>query len=135
MHAVPCPRKLSIEFLFEFNPAGNSLPPVDRYRISCRTNEDTNGFSGQYARSIKTPDLKLTLDNARGISKTKLAIEVSFAEDYDDLVAGAGLWLDGMQSVCVVILAKHYESPPYRIPFGTLTQRTKNDFNFLTPGN
>lgn len=67
---------LPMEFLFEFIPASNSLPPTDRSRIACRTNEDANGFSGQYAGSIKTPDVKLTLEHARGVSKAKLVMRL-----------------------------------------------------------
>lgn len=63
--------------------------------------------------------LKLTFEHAcKGRFKSQAGHEAGVAEDYD-LVADAGLWLDGMQSICVVILAKYYESPPYRMPFGT----------------
>lgn len=52
--------------------------------------------------------LKLTLEHAcKGRFKSQADHEAGFAEDYD-LVADAGLWLDVMQSVCVVILAKYY---------------------------
>ena len=75
MHAIPVNENFSLEFLIEFIPR---LPPADRSRIGFCTNEDTNEFSGQYAESIKTPDLKVTLEDARGVKKVKLVIEVGF---------------------------------------------------------
>lgn len=126
----PVHENFPVEFLFEFIPAKNSLPPADRSRIGFRTNEDTNGFSGQYTGSIKSPDLKVTFEDARGVSKVKLVIEVGFAESYEDLVADARLWLDGMQSVCVVILAKYYEFPPYRNPVGNLGKEDIEQLRF-----
>lgn len=126
----PVHENLPMEFLFEFIPARNCLPATDRSRIGCSSNEDTNGFSGQYAGSVKTPDLKVTLEDARGVEKVKLVIEVGFAESYDDLVADARLWLDGMQSVCVVILAKYYESPQYRNPVRNLSEEDIEGLKF-----
>ncbi len=58
-------------------------------------------------------------DDLRGCKrrfKVKLVIEVGFAKNEDYLVANVRLWLDFMKSVCVVILAKYYESPSYRNP-------------------
>lgn len=55
------------------------------YRIRCILNGDTNGFSGQYADSRKTPDLKVTYKNAEGGVEVRLVIEAGFAEKYDDL--------------------------------------------------
>lgn len=69
-------RYAKMEFLFEFVPASNSIPPTDRSRIACRTNEVRNVFSGQYSGSIKTPDIKLTLKDARGVSKVKLVMRL-----------------------------------------------------------
>lgn len=70
----PVHKILPTELLFKFIPAGDNIPPTGRSRISFRTNKDTNRFSGQYAGSIKTPDLKVTLKDARGVSKVKLVI-------------------------------------------------------------
>ena len=126
----PVHENFPVEFLLEFILARNSLPPEDRSRIRFRTNEDTNGFSGQYAGSIKTPDLKVTLEEGRGVSQVKLVIEVSFTESYEDLVADARLWLDGMSSVCLVILVMYYESPPYRNPVGILSEEDMEGLRF-----
>lgn len=65
-----------------------------------------------------------------GDSQVKLVIEVGFAESYDDLVADAQLWLDGMQSVCVVILTKYYEFPPFRNPVGDLREEDIEQLQF-----
>lgn len=65
-----------------------------------------------------------------GDSQVKLVIEVGFAESYDDLVVDAQLWLDGMQSVCVVILTKYYEFPPFRNPVGDLREEDIEQLQF-----
>lgn len=64
----------------KYNTSTTSLPPAVESKIDCRGNENTRGFTGQYAASTKIPDLKVTFINAKGNSEVKLVIEVGFAE-------------------------------------------------------
>ena len=64
----------------------------------------------------------MTFENGNGDPEVRLVIEVGFAESYDDLMKNARLWMTGMRSVRVVVIAKYQESPKYTNPLQKLME-------------
>lgn len=87
-------------------------------------------WGGMLARSTKTPDLKIKFKDANGKRQTKLVVEVGFSESYEALVDDARLWLEGVQSVSLVILAKYSETPSYRSPVRDLSDENIQHLGF-----
>lgn len=110
-----------------FIVAREGLPPESDFGIS--TGEEFLGFEGQYAGSLKVPDLAVEFTDAALGSRPKFIVEVGLSETYDDLLQDAKLWLEGTDYVSIVVLVKFVETPKYE----SLNLRTKDlvDRNFL----
>ncbi|KAL9124004.1 MAG: hypothetical protein Q9217_006623 [Psora testacea] len=85
------------------------------------TAESINGFSGKYAGSEKTPDLLIKFEDPDGETRVKFVFEVGFAENYNELVKDAQGWLEGKQTIALVVLANVEELPPYKDPIRHLS--------------
>ena len=102
--------------------ASHSLPPgiQDRMRIARMTKYQE--FEGVYTWSERMPELALNIDYDMGVSEVKFVAEVAFLETYEELVQNAKLWLEGNETVSVVMLVKLEEDPCYRCPMQDLTE-------------
>jgi hypothetical protein len=106
-----------------------SYPLAAQKKIQTASNEEFFGFTGKYEGSQKTPDLGIQIIDRNGDSELKVVLEIGFAESYQELVQDAHLWLEGMRSVSVVILAKLTESPPFHNPLSTLEERERENLD------
>ena len=79
-------------------------------------------FEGIYTWSERMPELALDIDYGMGVSEVKFVAEVAFLETYEELVQNAKLWLEGSETVSVVMLVKLEEAPCYRCPMQDLTE-------------
>jgi hypothetical protein len=85
-------------------------------RCFCVTGQKMNGFRGQYFGSAKTADLAVQIINADDRLETKTVFEIGFSEDYEALIKGARLWLEGISSVSLCVLVSFEEEPRYQCP-------------------
>ncbi|KAI9859055.1 MAG: hypothetical protein M1813_007183 [Trichoglossum hirsutum] len=115
---MPLPVHESITSIFTrgFNAAQESLPYPLRTRITAVTNQEFDGFGGQYSGSNKTPDLAVEFKNSKGDLEPKFVLEVGFSETYDELFQDARMWLEGRNDVSILVLAKFEETPKYQCP-------------------
>lgn len=122
----PSPLHQNLPMIFSeiFFPIKSTLPAAVRTRILVYANLDTNSFTGRYTGSQKRADLEVSLRDENGNRNVRLVLEVGFAESYEDLIRDAQLWLEGMRSVRVVVLAKYQESPPYKNPLSEEDEET-----------
>ena len=68
------------------------------------------------------PDLTLRMDYDMRVREVKFVAEVAFLETYEELVQNAKLWLEGNETVSLVMLVKLEEDPCYRCPMQNLTE-------------
>ena len=99
-----------------------------RKKVSVSTALHFNGFSGKYAGSIKIPDLAVAFSDLKGDDLLKLVVKVGFSESYEDLIEDAKLWLEGLNTVNVVVLAKFLEDPSYEDPLSSLSKEKQCQF-------
>ena len=117
-------------FLKEFYKSTADLPDSLQSRISTAGAEDMRGFSGRYAGSQKAPDLSIKFRDPDGKRRLKCVFEVGFAENYNDLVQDAQRWLEGKQTIVLVVLANVEEMPPYKDPMRDLSETEFAQLNF-----
>jgi hypothetical protein len=82
-------------------------------RFKDSRNRRFHGFKGQYQDSRKSPEFAVDFMNPQGSVGVNFVLEVGVAETYDDLVENAKLWLEGMDTVSLVMLVKFVETPNY----------------------
>ena len=87
-------------------------------------------FHGKYDGSEITPDLAIQTYNDKGFEEVKFVLEVRLSESYEELVENAQLWLEGTNTVSIVMLIKLYEDPPYNGPTHDLTDEEFNALQF-----
>lgn len=116
-------------FLQELHESLANLPATLKSRIHTAGTEDMRGFQGKYAGSQKAPDLSIKFRDADGKRRLKCVFEVGFSENYEDLVQDARRWLEGKESVVLVILAKYEEIPRYQNPFKNLSDTQLEDLD------
>ena len=120
-------------FLKEFYKSTADLPESLQSRISIAGAEDMRGFSGRYTGSQKAPDLSIKFRDPDGKRRVKCVFEIGFAENYNDLVQDARRWLEGKQTILLVILANVEETPPYQNPMQELSEMDFAQLDF--PGS
>ena len=76
-------------------------------------------FRGSYQYSTKEADVLFKYHPPNGPISYTCAIEVGFAEKYEDLVEDIKLWIEGGQ-MWMVILISVEEAPRYRCPTSAL---------------
>jgi len=113
-----------------FDTACLSLPPSIQGRMSVARNEKFELFVRIYTGSEKVPDLALDIKNDMGVSEVKFVAEVGFSETYEELVQDAKLWLEGNETVSLVMLVKLKEDPCYRCPIQNLTESEFAEIEF-----
>src|SRR5205809_5841819 len=96
-----------------FVSARAGLPLELRSKIQVNTGLDFTMFEGKYAGSQKIADVRIQARNVNGKPEMRLAVEVGFAERYEDLVRDIQLWLEGTSTVSVVLLVQLEESAKY----------------------
>ena len=135
IQCMPSPIHESIPsvFLRKFHQSTADLPDSLQSRIDVSGSEDTRGFSGRYSGSQKAPDLSIKFQDFDGKRRLKCVFEVGFAENCNDLVQDARRWLEGKQSVVLVILANFEEMPSYKNPMKDLSSVEFIQLNF--PGS
>ena len=112
----PVHESLPQTFARKFLPIMTTLPAAVQSRIDVHYNLDIVRFTGRYIGSQKKADLHVSFSDEEANSNITLVFEVGFTESYEDLTRNARLWLEGMISVRVVVLAKFQESPVYKNP-------------------
>lgn len=122
----PLHQCISEEFLTAIHRTTADLPLSVESTIITTSNEDFNEFSGQYQGSRKIPDAAVLLD-VDGIMRIKIAMEVGFTENYQDLVQDIRKWLEGA-GAAVAILVKIKEAPVYRDPSRHFSDQEKAEF-------
>jgi len=99
-----------------FNVASSRLPISLQERIDIVTGQTFRKFQGAYRGSGKIPDAAILIETPQGNVEVKFILEVGMAEAYDTLVDDARMWLEGTETVSVVMLVKMEEDPPYQSP-------------------
>ena len=56
--------------------------------------------------------------------------EVGYSKNYNDLVQDARRWLEGQETVVLVIIAKFEKMPPYKNPMQDLSETEFAQLNF-----
>ena len=110
--------------------ARRSLPPRIKSRMRIARNEKYDLFEGIYTGSKKVPDLALHIKNGMGVREVKFVAMVGFSETYEGLVQNAKLWLEGSETVSLVMLVKLEEDPCYQCPMRNLTQSEFAELEF-----
>ena len=87
-------------------------------------------FHGKYEGSEITSSLAVQTYNDKGLSEAKFVLEVGLSESYEELVEDAQLWLEGTNTVSIVMLVKLYEDPPYNCPTYDLTDKEFDALQF-----
>ncbi|CUS10111.1 unnamed protein product [Tuber aestivum] len=118
---IPIHEKVISTVLEGFNLARSSLPIPLHQSIAIVYNQKFLSFKHGYNGSRKVPDTMVQVDNATGTLEIKFLWEVGYAETYDDLVWDARMWLEGTDTVSVVMLVKMNEDPAYQNPTPRLT--------------
>ena len=120
----PLQQCFSEAFLTAVHRTTGDLPPSVDATITTTSNEDFNEFSGRYAGSVKIPDAAVFHDDINGNLHVKVAMEVGFAENYEDLAQDIRKWLEGA-GAAIAILVKIEEAPVYRNPSSNLSDQQK----------
>ncbi len=81
----PLHQCFSEAFLVAVHRATADLPASIDSTITTTSNEDFNEFFEQYEGSGKIPDAAVFLDDINGSTHVKIAMEVGFSENYQDL--------------------------------------------------
>jgi len=103
-------------------------------RCYCVTNQNMNGFGGQYLGSTTAADLAVQIINADGQLETKMVVEIGFSEEYEALIKDARLWLEGMSSVSLCVLVSFEEEPRYQCPVdGNMDEKRFKKLGFPEP--
>jgi len=97
------------------------LPPNVKSKVSVVRNLKSFDFSGAYLGSEKVPDLAFLVTNDKGLPEVRFVVEVGFSETYNSLMVNAKLWLEGTETVSLVLLAKLEETPTYKCPIKDLS--------------
>jgi len=105
-----------------FSIACRSLPLHVQDRMNIARDQRYKMFGGIYTGLKKVPDLALDIKNDIGVREVKFVAEVGFSETYEQLVQDAKLWLEGSETVSLVMLVKLEEDPCYRCPIRNLTE-------------
>jgi len=79
-------------------------------------------FQGIYTWSERVPELALNVYSDMRSEEVKFVAKVAFLETYEQLVQNAKLWLEGNETVSLVMLVKLEEDPCYRRPMQDLTE-------------
>ena len=87
-------------------------------------------FYGKYEGSEITSSLTVQTYNDKGLDEVNFVLEVGLSESYEELVEDAQLWLEGTDTVSIVMLIKLYEDPPYNGPTHDLTDEEFNALQF-----
>lgn len=98
--------------------------------VSVARNLGCCDFSGAHVGTQKVPDLAFLVENDQGLPEVKFVVEVGFAETYSDLTVDAKLWLEGMETVSLVLLVKLEESPAYHCPIKGLSDEEFSNLRF-----
>ncbi|RPA90842.1 hypothetical protein L873DRAFT_1795254 [Choiromyces venosus 120613-1] len=104
-----------------FTLARSNLPTSLRRRIDIVGNQQFTDFKGAYYGSEKTPDTAVKIEDATGTLELKFVLEIGLTETYDELVQDAKTWLEGTETVSVVMLVKMQEDPGYQCPTQNLS--------------
>ncbi|PUU79374.1 hypothetical protein B9Z19DRAFT_1125374 [Tuber borchii] len=128
--AGPLHEKLVSMIVKGLNITKSRLPSDIRTRIEVVRNQKFNGFKGLYEGSRKIPDLALQVANEEGDMEVKFVVEVGLTETYTKLVDDARLWLEGIETVSLVMLVKLEEAPIYQCPIRNLSQQRLAKINF-----
>lgn len=94
----------------------HALPEDHQPQMEIYPSKTFIGFSGEYWKSVKIPDLVILVKNDKNIMAPRIIFEVGLSESYRHMVQSAKLWLEGMQGVQEYILIKIHETPGYKSP-------------------
>lgn len=94
----------------------DALPEDHQRGIKIYPSRSFIGFSGEYQKSVKIPDLVILVEDDKNIKVPRIIFEVGLSEPYQHLVQSARLWLEGMPGVQEYILIKILETPRYKSP-------------------
>ena len=107
-----------------------SLPLSIQDRMNIARDQRYKIFGGIYTGLEKVRDLALDIEDDMGVSEVKFVAQVGFSETYEKLVQDAKLWLEGSETVSLVMLVKLEEDPCYRCPIQNLTQSEFGELEF-----
>lgn len=93
-----------------------ALPEDHQPLMEIYPSKTFRGFSGEYWKSNKIPDLVILVKNDKNIMAPRIILEVGLSESYEHLEKSAKLWLEGMPGVREYILIKIHETPRYKSP-------------------
>lgn len=114
--------RLGNAFVERHGVVREDLPEALAERVGTAGSQTLRRFTGQYQGSRKEADVLFTYQQQDGEMLFTCAIEIGFAESYQELVEDARLWIEGRHDVKTVILIKVVEDPPYRSPLRTLRE-------------
>lgn len=129
----PLHQCISEAFLTAIHRGTDDLPSAIGSTITTSSNEDFNDFTGKYENSVKVPDAGVFLDDINGDMQIKIAMEVGFAETYQDLVQDVRKWLEGAGAV-LAILVKVEETPVFQNPSLSMDGDEKEHLFSQSPG-
>ena len=82
----------------------SKLPESIESTIFTNTTWGCYSLGDKWIHSQKRPDLAIEVKNADGDLEFKWILEVGFSETYGDLVEDMKQWLEGTESVSMVVL-------------------------------
>lgn len=106
---------LASTFIEKLGVAKELLSPAIARQVKVVGGQKVGAFRGSYQSSMKEADVLFKYHPPNGPISYTCAIEVGFAERYEDLVADIKLWIEGGH-MRMVILIKVDEAPLYRCP-------------------
>jgi len=110
---------LASTFSEKFVLARELLPPATARQVKVVGSQKIGAFGGAYQSSKKEADVLFKCTPPNGPISYTCAVEIGFAERYEDLVEDVKLWIEGGR-MRMVILIKVEEEPLYRCPTHTL---------------
>ncbi len=128
----PLHQCFSEAFLVAVHRTTADLPPSIDSTITTTSNENFNEFFEQYEGSEKIPDAAVFLDDINGSTHVKIAMEVGFSENYQELFQDIRMWLEGADAA-IAILVKIEEAPIYGNPARNLDDQEKTELYSQTP--
>lgn len=96
------------------------LPPNIARRMKATGSQRIGTFTGAYKGSKKEADVLFKYQQQNQKLQYTCAVEIGFAETYEELVEDARLWIEGRHDIKTVVLIKVEEDPLYRSPIHKL---------------
>ncbi|MCJ1399646.1 hypothetical protein MMC11_002848 [Xylographa trunciseda] len=121
---------LASPFIGSNEIATQDMRPDVLSRINAVGSQKVDAFTGAYESSKKEPDVLFKYAQQNRDVLCTAAVEIGFAETYEELVEDTKLWIEGNHDIRTVILIKVEEDPRYSSPASRLEDDQIRELDF-----